>query len=253
MPVSTPKFSAALLLAVCVLVSRPAAAQQYNSDNYLSKPHGMATIILTAGERNSMFMNTFSLLPRWEFTAAAYLFYADGNPLTGEGYSTSFYAKYMIFENAAKTGGVAIKGGTGLDPGYVNNSVPLEDAFRTYWTNTPLTLPLFDNKLSWDIMPGASVTRKYGSKQEVSLAFTYATRLAWYPTDPEWAIVGEVYGAEGDARAIPEYRIGLRWEPNQHAVFALTYDDEFESDRGAGVEFGIMLFTPAFACIGGCD
>ena len=43
-------------------------SQQFNSDNYLSKPAGVATIILTYGQRNSMVMTTFSLVPNWEFT-----------------------------------------------------------------------------------------------------------------------------------------------------------------------------------------
>jgi hypothetical protein len=134
-----------------------ALAQQFNSDSYLSKQHGMATVILTYGDRNSIFMNTFSLLPRWEFTAAVYLYDADHDPKTDDGYSTTFYAKYMFYENHAKTGGFAMKAGTGMDPGYLS-TVGLKDAFQTYWTNAPATLPLFNNKLSWDIMPGASVT-----------------------------------------------------------------------------------------------
>ena len=138
----------AVMLALCTLTAGPAFAQQFNSDNYLSKPHGIATIILTTGERNTMMMTTFSLFPRWEFTVAAYIFNSDNDPRTADGYSTSLYAKYMLYENKAKTGGVAVKGGTGLEPGYLNESVQLKDAFQTYWTNAPVTLPFFDNKLS---------------------------------------------------------------------------------------------------------
>jgi hypothetical protein len=69
-------------------------AQQYNSDNYLPKPHGVATLILTAGERNSMWMTTFSLLPKWEFAAAAYAYYQNNDPKISDGYSTSCYVKY---------------------------------------------------------------------------------------------------------------------------------------------------------------
>ena len=229
----------------------PSPAQQYNSDNYLSKPHGVATLILTYGDRNSIFMNTFSLAPRWEFTTAVYVYNWDDDPRTDEGYSTSLYAKYMIYENKAKTGGVAVKAGTGQDPGYLLD-VGLKDAFKTYWTNAPLTLPLFNNKLSWDIMPGASLTVDYGDDGHAAGAFTYSTRLAWYPMNPTWSIVGEVFGAEGGTRTIPEYKIGLRWEPSQYAVLALTYGQEFDGSSGAGTEFGIMLFTPPFACFGGC-
>ena len=62
---------------LAVLASTPAHAQQFNSDNYLSKPAGVATIILTYGQQSDMLMATFSLLPRWEFTYAAYIVNAD--------------------------------------------------------------------------------------------------------------------------------------------------------------------------------
>ena len=197
------KLVPAALLCAFVLAAKPAVAQQYNSDNYLSKPHGVATIIVTAGERNSMWMTTFSLVPNWEFTAAAYVFYESDDPKISDGYSTSYYAKYMIFENKAQTGGVAIKAGTGLEPGYLVANVGLEDAFKSYWTNAPVTVPFFNNRLSWDVMPGMSVTREFGVSETTVGAFTYATRLAWYPVSMTWCAGGEVYGAEGKTEATP--------------------------------------------------
>jgi hypothetical protein len=241
-----PRLAASVLFGFAVSVCGTARAQQYNSDSWLSKPHGMATVILTAGERTEMFMTTFSLFPRWEFTAAAYLYNSDDDPTTDDGYSTSYYAKYMFYENQAQTGGAAVKFGTGLDPGYLVDNVGLKDAFQTYWMNTPATLPLFDNKLSWDIMPGASVTRDYGYGGNTAWAFTYSTRAAWYCFGPEASIVGEVFGSAGEARNIPEYKIGVRWEPNQHVVWALTYGEEFDGPNGAGLEIGVMLFSPPF-------
>lgn len=199
-----------------------------------------------------MLMNTFSLLPNWEFTVAAYLYNNDDDPKTNDGHSTSHYAKWMFYENKAKTGGMAVKGGTGMDPGYLDGDDRVRDAFQTYWMNAPLTLPLFGNTLSWDLMPGASVTRHYGAEETTAWDFTYSTRLAWYCFGPELAIVGEVFGAEGEADAIPEYKTELRWEPNQHVVLAISYGDEFNGTNGAGLEFGVMLFTPPLACLGGC-
>ena len=152
-------------LLACGLVAlawHPVYAQQFNSDNYLSKPAGVATIIVTAGEQGDMVMTTFSLIPRWEFTYAVYVINSDKDRSTDNGYSTSLYFKYMIHENAAKTGGLAFKGGTGLDPGYLG-SVGLEDAFQTWWVNAPVTFPFFGNKVSWDLMPGASYTNNRGT------------------------------------------------------------------------------------------
>ena len=228
-------------------------AQQYNSDSWLSKPHGTVTIIPTVGERNSMIMTTYSLFPKWEFTIAGYLYNNDGNPLTNDGYSASLYAKYMFYQNKAGTGGASVKAGTGMRPGTINSEDREKDAFKSYWVNFPCTVPFFNNKLSWDLMPGTSMTKNYGDSQTVAWGFTYSTRLAWNPFNPQWALVGEVFGTEGENKAIPEYRIGIRWEPSQYAVFAVTYGHEFNGSEGAGFELGVMIFTPRFACIGGCD
>ena len=34
---------------------------------------------------------------------------------------------------------------------------------------------------------------------------------------------------------------------------ALTYMGRFNGDQGTGIEFGIMLFSPPFFCIGTCQ
>jgi len=54
----------------------------------------------------------------------------------------------MIYENEAKTGGWAVKAGTGLDPGYLDGQDRVKDAFQTFWMNSPITLAFFDNTLS---------------------------------------------------------------------------------------------------------
>lgn len=253
MMANRPARAVCLLVAgLAALAATPARAQQFNSDNYLSKPAGVSTIILTVGEQSDMVMTTFALIPKWEFTYAVYIMNPDQNINTDDGYSSSLYFKYMIHENAAKTGGLAVKGGTGLEPGYLS-SVGLEDAFQTWWMNAPATIPFLNNRISWDLMPGASYTTDKGAGTEVGWAFTYSTRLAWYPKGPKLAIVGEVFGGAGEVETLPEYKIGPRWEPNQYATFALTYGEEFEGSGGAGFQLGMMLFTPPFFCISGCS
>lgn len=54
---------------------------------------------------------------------AAYLYNVDKDNTTDDGYSTSYYAKYMIYENKARTGGFAVKAGTGTFPGTINSEV----------------------------------------------------------------------------------------------------------------------------------
>lgn len=227
------------------------SAQQFNSDSWLSKPHGMMTIIPTWGERSSMLMNTVSLFPKWEFTVAAYLYNDDKDKGTDDGYSTSFYAKYMFYENKTKTGGAAIKGGTGMFPGTLNADIREKDAFKTFWVNTPVTIPFLDNKLSWDIMPGVSTTLNVDKDSINGWAFTYSTRLAYNPWGPKFSFVAEVFGSEGETGTIPEYKIGPRYDLSQFATFAFTYGQEFGGNLGAGFELGVMLFTPPFAKLGG--
>jgi hypothetical protein len=226
-------------------------AQQFNSDSWLSKPHGVMTIIPTFGERSSMLMNTFSLIPRWEFTMAAYLYNEDKNTKTDDGYSTSYYAKYMIYENKARTGGFAVKAGTGTFPGTINSDVREKDAFKTFWMNMPATFPFLGNKLSWDIMPGFNMTRNYGDEETTAWSFTYSTRLAYNPWGPKFSFVGEVFGSEGETGTIPEFKAGLRYDVSQYATFAITYGQEFGDVNGAGLEIGAMLFTPPFVKLGG--
>ena len=235
-----------------ILATSQVFAQQFNSDSWLSKAHGVVTIIPTFGKRNTMIMNTYSLFPRWEFTMAAYLYNNDGDPLTNDGYSMSVYAKYMVYENKAQTGGFAVKAGTGMFPGFLDAELRVKDAFKTYWVNTPATIPFFNNKLSWDVMPGTSMTINYEKEGKKGWAFTYSTRLAWNPFGPKTSIVGEVFGSAGETGGTPEYRGGLRWEPSQYAVFAFTYGQEFSGKNGPGFEIGAMLFTPPFACFNGC-
>lgn len=241
------------LIIFCVLffMHGEIFAQQFNSDSWLSKPHGMMTIIPTWGERSSMLMNTVSLFPGWEFTIAAYLYNEDKDTKTDDGYSTSFYAKYMIYENKMKTGGFAVKAGTGTFPGTIDSEVREKDAFKTYWMNTPVTIPFLDNKISWDIMPGVSMTRNYGPEETIAWAFTYSTRVAYNPWGPKFSFVAEVFGSEGETGTIPEYKIGPRYDLSQYATFAFTYGQEFAGNKGAGFELGVMLFTPPFAKLGG--
>jgi hypothetical protein len=246
------KLSGAALAGLCLLADMPAAAQQFNSDSYISKPHGMVTTILTTGEHTTMFMMTFSLFPNWEITAAGYLFNTDADRKTAEGTQYSLYAKYMFYENKEKTGGFAVKGGTGMKPSYVLDGVGYQTSSQTLWMNAPATIPFFDNRLSWDIMPGWSVTRNSGGTGHDAWAFTYSTRLAWYPVNMKWALVGEAFGAAGEAKLDPEYKVGLRWEPNAHVNIAVTYGAKFNGSPGSGFEIGAMLFSPPFLCFSGC-
>lgn len=243
----TTKIAKSVLICIAILFSSLALGQQYSSDSWLSKPYGTMTVIPTIGQTSSMLMTTYSLFPKWEFTMAFWIYDHDRDVSTDDSYTTSIYAKYMFYQNKAETGGSSVKFGTGLDPGVLTEDGI--DAFQSYWVNFPTTIPLFNNKLSWDIMPGVSTNIQNGNNS-IATSFTYTTRLAWYCFGPKLAIVGEIFGSEGQTINNPDYRIGLRWEPGPHAAFAVTYSEEFAGSSGAGFEFGIMLFSPPFVGLG---
>ena len=232
------------LVMALALLSPRLEAQQFNSDNYWTAPHGVLTFTTTHGQHYSFIMGTVALFPRWEFNFGANLYRKDKETNTTAHFSNTIYVKYMFYENAAKTGGWAVMGGTGIFPGYLEADT-VTDSFKSYWISVPVTFPFFDNNLSWDIMPGATVNLNEGKKDETAWSFTYSSRLAVYKVIPQSAIVGEVFGAAGKGGSKPQFRVGVRWE-SEHIVIAATFGAAFDGSQGAGFEIGIMLLSPPF-------
>ena len=227
------------------LTAAGATAQQFNTDNYVSMPHGTGTFVLTTGQRNAGMISSFSLIPKWEFFAQAFLFWENEKELTPQHFNVQVYAKYMFWENSQNTGGGALFLGFGKSPGYWEQTEFLE-THRNIWTAVPITIPLFNNTISWDLMPGALYDWSSGNTDGPAWGFTYSTRVAVYKVIPKTAIVAEVYGTEGQAVSRPEYKVGLRWEPNNTIVPAITYGGTFDGSQGAGLEIGVMIFSPQF-------
>ncbi len=233
------------LLVVLFCFSHNLRAQQFNTDNYLTMPHGTGTFVLTTGERNSGMVSSFALIKNFEFFAQAFLFRDIRVDDYSQHFNTTVYAKYMFWVNEAKTGGGAVFLGMGQSPGSFTQDgySPLH---KNYWTALPFTIPLFNNTISWDIMPGALVDLDYGNNKETAWGFTYSTRVAVYNVIPKTAIVGEVFGTEGQAYSKPEYKVGLRYEANSFIVPAISYGGCFDGSLGAGFEIGVMIFSPPF-------
>jgi hypothetical protein len=235
-----------IVLFIVLLLSVSAVyAQQYNSDNYLTMPHGTGTFVLTTGERNSGMVSSFALIKNFEFFVQTFLFRDIRVDDYSQHFNTTVYAKYMFWVNKANTGGGAVFLGMGQSPGSFTQDgySPLH---KNYWTAVPFTIPFFNNTISWDIMPGALVDLDYGNNKKTAWGFTYSTRVAIYKVIPQTAIVGEFFGTEGKAYSKPEYKVGLRWEPNSYIVPAISYGGCFDGSLGAGLEIGVMIFSPQF-------
>jgi len=234
-----------IALLFLILLGGIARAQQFNSDNYLTMPHGTGTFVLTTGERNATMYSTFALLPRFELNFQSSLFWEDQSANSPQHFSINVFGKYMFWVNDANTAGAAVFLGMGKSPGFYNQE-GYSALQKNYWTALPVTIPFFNNAVSWDIMPGALVNFDHGNNNETAWGFTWSTRLAIYKIIPKTAIVGELYGTEGKAYSKPEYKVGLRWEPNSYILPALTYGACFDGSPSAGFEIGIIIFTPQF-------
>jgi len=232
-----------VLIVLTVIV--PGNAQQFNSDNYLTMPHGTCTFVLTGGQRNAGFVNSFALLPRWEFFVQGTLFWSQESQHIPQHFTTNIYAKYMPYENEEKTAGVGVFLGSGRSPSYYSETELLA-RHTNIWTAVAVTIPFIGNMFSWDIMPGGMVDFDYGNNKKTAWGFTYSSRMAIYKIIPESAIVGEIYGTAGEQYSKPEYKIGIRWEPNDTVIPAITYGSAMDGTRAAGFEIGVMIFSPQF-------
>jgi len=184
-------------------------------------------------------------VPKFEFFVQANLFrdYRIDNYV--QHFTTTVYAKYMFWVNKKKNGGGAVFLGFGQSPGYYADT-EYTDLNKNVWTAFPLTIPLFDNMISWDIMPGGMVDFNSKDQGEIAWGFTWSSRIAIYKIIPKTAIVAEAYGTEGQASSPAEYKVGLRWEPNDYIVPAISYSSQLQGGYGAGLEIGIVIFAPQF-------
>lgn len=244
------KIKYTITLSMMILLFASGKAQQFNTDNYLTMPHGTETVVLTVGSRNAGFAASYALLPNFEFFTQGFLFWEDEDFKTPQHFNLLLYAKYQFWENAAKNGGGGVFLGLGKTPGYWQET-ELIQTHRNIWTAVPVTFPLFNNTLSLDVMPGLTYDWSNATGEGDAWGFTYSTRLAIYKVIPETAIVAEVFGTEGDLYSQPEYKVGLRWEPNDTIVPAISYGGNINGDKGgARFEIGVMIFSPPFLKIG---
>ena len=234
-----------VFLGIFFLSSIHTRAQQFNTDNYLTMPHGTATTLLTAGGRNAGMAASFALVPKWEFFAQAFLFWENEKELSPQHFNILGYAKYMFWVNKENNGGGGAFLGFGKSPGYWEQTEFLK-THQNIWTAVPITFPLFNNTISWDIMPGAIFDWSNSESGDPAWGFTYSTRVAVYKVIPKTAIVGEIYGTSGSAYSAPEYKIGLRWEPNNTIVPAITYGRALDGTSGPQLEIGVLIFSPQF-------
>jgi hypothetical protein len=217
-------------LALLILLPTFAHAQQFYSDNQWTAPHGVGTFIATAGEEYSMLQGVVALFPDWEFNAGVTTYYEDPLNTTERHNTGTFYLKYRISENEQETGGLAVMGGTAVDPSHLEAGV-VTDTFKTWWGSLIYTVPFNDGQITWDLMPGFLLDINDSQSDDAAWGFTYSSPVAIYDIIPQSAIVAEVFGTTGEAWSDPRYRFGVRWE-SKKLIIAATYSDAFDGSAG---------------------
>lgn len=240
-------------LALLTLLPASLSAQQFNTDNYLAMPHGTVTTVLTVGTEWSMWNASVGLFENWEFFAGATQVWEDRDAGVSSHFTASTWVKYMFYENETRDAGFAVSGGIGANPGYLDQE-RRNEPYRQFWIIPQGTLRFLSGRLLWDLNPGiqANFDTDPGD-DDTAWGFTYSTRAALYGVIPSTAIVAEVFGATGELDAPAQYKAGVRWEPNPSFVLAITWGWAFDGHKSAGLEAGMMIFSPRFACLGGCE
>jgi hypothetical protein len=228
----------------------PAQAQQFMGDNQWTAPHGVSTQAASVGEEYSQYIAVLAAMEGLELNAQFTHYYDDPRDLTESHTAASFYAKFRLSENDAKTTGYSLFVGTGVNPDYLDQGV-VTQAFDSYFSTLTATYGWNNDRVLLDVMPGFTVNLDQGDTGEDAWGFTYTSRLAIYDVIPQSAIVTEVFGTAGEAYAPPSYRAGVRWEGKKW-IWAATYSDAFDGSGGAGFEIGFIYFTEPRFCFGGC-
>ncbi len=246
--------AAVLWTSVLLVVASSGEAQQFNSDNQWTAPHGAGTFVLTWGEEYSNFIAVAALRPDWEFNVGVTRFREDPDDPNDDHFSGTFYVKRRFWENEAENGGVALLAGTGYNPSYLSDG-EVTDTFQSWWATGVYSMPFRDGDIGLDLMPGVILNTDKDRTGENTFNFTYSSRVAIYKIIPQSAIVGEVFGTVGEAHVPAQYRAGVRWE-SPHVIIAVTYGGAFDGSGGAGFEIGAMYLTnplKIFCMGGGCS
>ncbi|MCX2743834.1 hypothetical protein OO013_08155 [Mangrovivirga sp. M17] len=216
-------------------------SQQFAGDNQWVAPHGIMTIVGTAGQDYAQFYAVAAIIQEYELNTQIVHYYDDPRTNSDSYTSFSIFLKRRLAQNEAETAGYAVMGGVGLNPQHINKG-ELTNSFQTWWVSAVATYAFANNNILWDILPGATVNLDHKQNNETAWGFMYSSRLAIYSVIPQSAIVTEIFGTAGKVNGPISYRAGVRWEGTKWVV-AFTYSNAFDNSYGAGFEIGMMFFT----------
>ncbi len=229
------------LIALTVIPITRICAQQFVGDNQWVAPHGVVTLVATAGQDYAQLYLVPAIIQEFELNFQLVHYYDDPRE-NSESYSSfSIYLKRRLAQNEAETAGYAVMGGLGLFPQHLDEG-EVTSRFQSWWVTGIATFAFADNAITWDILPGATVNLDHKQTGNTKWGFMYSSRMAIYKIIPQSAVVGEVFGTAGGAYSPLSYRAGVRWESPKWIVTG-TYSRAFNKSYGAGFEIGLMFFT----------
>lgn len=230
-----------IFIVLHFMTSRETNAQQFAADNHWVAPHGVLTMIGTAGQKYMMFNAVGAIIPEWEFNVQVINYYSDPTNSAETYTAGSFFVKHRLKQNEAETAGQAIMLGTGVVPQHLAKG-EVTRSLMSWWALWISTYSFCDDRVLWDILPGATLNLDYKQSGNTAWGFTYSSRVAIYKIVPRSALVAEIFGTAGTAASPISYRAGIRWESPKW-VFTGTYSYAFDGSYGAGFEIGFVFFT----------
>ncbi len=230
-----------LVIGLICLSNGTAFSQQFAGDNQWVAPEGVATLVGTFGQKYMMLDITLAVHQEWELNLQSVHYYNDPGNKSESYKSPSIYVKRRLKQNANETAGYAVFAGTGVFPQHLDRG-EVTTGFRSWWAMGVATYAFSQDRILLDVLPGAIVNLDHEQTGKTAWGFTYSSRVAFYKIIPHSAVVAEVFGTSGEAKAPISYRGGIRWESRKWVVTG-TYSNSFNNTNGAGLEIGLVFFT----------
>lgn len=215
----------------------PLGAQQYITDDAGLTEHRACQIQMWVGQRSSWVLPVCTPARNLELSAGFIAVWEDGSD--GH-FEYVLQAKTLLRPLTTNGWGAGLVAGVGRDPALASTA----DEIAAYYVYVPLSRSLAGDRVvlhqntGWILQRGAGRDR-HGVSWAARADVAAARNLT---------LVGELYGAEGAARAPAEFQAGVRSFARPGRVqLDLSYGGRLRTGRRAqGWTLGLTLITPAF-------
>jgi hypothetical protein len=234
-----------VLFGALLGAARPLAAQQYITDDAGLTEYRACQIQMWHGQRASWVLPVCTPVRNLELSVGFIALWKRGG---GDGHFEYVLQGKTLFRPLRPNDwGAGLAVGTGRDPALASTNPEL----HSYYAYVPLSLSLAGDRVvlhqntGWLYQRAGDEADWHGRH-----ALTWAARAdvaLGGPRRPAMAVV-EAYGAEGTARAAPEFQVGLRAFPRPKSVQVdLSWGGYLRTGkRAAGWTLGLTLVTPPF-------